>query len=282
MIRRLGHMREITDRYDVLLCDVWGVIHNGIAAWPQACAALVEAREAGLVVVLITNSPRPAPAVIRQLDLVGVPANCYDRIVTSGDVTRGLIADGPDQVYFLGPKRDHDILEGLNVRIVDETDAKAVLCTGFFDDERETPADYRALLERFRQRDLPFICANPDLVVERGDRLVYCAGAIAELYTEMGGETRISGKPHAPIYRAALDAARSRLEKIDTDKVLALGDGLATDVKGALQAGFDVVYISSGIHQNEYGELDNVDEARLAAFLGGHGALPKYWMERLT
>lgn len=282
MAVRINSFRDIANRYDVVLCDVWGVLHNGVAAFSQACEALAEARAKGLTVVLITNSPRPHPGVITQIRGLGVPDSAYDRIVTSGDVTRALIAAGPKKIYFIGSERDLPLLDGLGVEMVSSEDAEIIVCAGFFDDETETPDDYRATLAGLAKRKLPFICANPDLVVERGHRLIPCAGAIAKVYAELGGETRISGKPYVPIYRASLSEAKAVRGGIDLSRVIAIGDGMPTDVKGAQDFGLDVLYISAGIHALEYMNSEKTDETKLTAFLKNEGATPKWWMPRLA
>ncbi|MCD7111092.1 TIGR01459 family HAD-type hydrolase [Rhizobium sp. DKSPLA3] len=282
MAVRINSFRDIASRYDVVLCDVWGVLHNGVAAFRSACDALTEARSRGLTVVLVTNSPRPHPGVIVQIRGLGVPDTAYDRIVTSGDVTRALIAAGPKKIYFIGSDRDFPLLAGLGVDIVASEDAEIIVCAGFFDDETETPDDYRATLSVLARRKLPFICANPDLVVERGDRLIPCAGAIAKLYEDLGGEARIAGKPHKPIYRAALAEARGVRGALEGARVIAIGDGMPTDVRGAQDSGIDVLYISAGIHGAEYMTGEKTDEAKLAAFLKKEGATPKWWMPRLA
>ncbi len=281
-LKRIDALDAISGDYSVILCDVWGVLHNGEAAFAPACEALRAARARGLAVVLITNAPRPFPGVEAQLRALGVPADAYDRIVTSGDVTRDLIAQGPRKVFHLGPDRDLIIYEGLDVDLVDEFEANTVVCTGPFDDDVETPDDYVDMLRRFRARDLPFVCANPDIVVERGDRLVWCAGALARDYGQLGGRTLIAGKPHRPIYVAALRAAGEVLgREIDASDALAVGDGMLTDVKGAAQNGIDVLYVSAGIHAREYGDGHEPDPARLAAFLDKHGHAPVAVMSRL-
>jgi HAD superfamily hydrolase (TIGR01450 family) len=162
----------LAGRYGMILSDVWGVVHNGVRSSPEACAALARARSRGLAVVLITNAPRPHGDVEAQLRSLAVPPDTYDALVTSGDVTRDLIAAGPRRIFHIGSERELTIYEGLDVEFVDEFEADAVVCTGLFDDETETPEDYAEMLRRFRSRDLPFICANPDIVVERGDALV--------------------------------------------------------------------------------------------------------------
>ncbi|MBW9078132.1 TIGR01459 family HAD-type hydrolase [Agrobacterium pusense] len=282
MAHRIQTLGEITDGFDVILSDVWGVLHNGVSAFPDAAIALRSAREAGKTVVLITNSPRPAPGVIAQLRVLGVPDEAYDRIVTSGDVTRGLIAEGPRKVFLLGPQRDMPLLEGLDVEVVGEADADSVVCTGFFDDETETPEDYTEMLKGFIARNVPMICANPDLVVERGERIIPCAGAMAAYYEQLGGEVRIAGKPHAPIYEACLAAAKEVRGAIAKDRVLAIGDGMPTDVKGAIASGLNLLYISGGIHVAEYTLNGQTDEALLNAYLKGQGASPGWWMPRLA
>lgn len=271
----IGSLEEVASRYAVMLCDVWGVIHNGVSAFAAAAAALERARGKGIAVVLITNAPRPSADVIGQLRSLGVPAGAWDAIVTSGDVTRDLIASGPRRLYHLGPDKDLTIYDGLDVDLVDEFEASGVVCTGLFDDDTETPEDYAAALRRFRARDLPFICANPDIVVERGDRLVWCAGALARDYALLGGRTLISGKPHRPIYEAALKAASGILGRyVGANDALAIGDGILTDVKGADDYGIDVLYVSGGIHAKEYGGAGAPNPELLAAFLEAHGRRP--------
>lgn len=280
--RMIASLDDVADGYGALLCDVWGVIHNGIRAFDEASAALIRAREKGLAVVLITNAPRPFPDVEAQLGALGVPGEAYDRIVTSGDVTRDLIAEGLRRVFHIGPDRDLSIYDGLDVDLCEEPEASSVVCTGLFDDETETPDDYADLLQRLRARNLPFICANPDIVVERGDRLIWCAGALARDFSQLGGRTLISGKPHRPIYEAALKAAGEVLGRpVGPSEVLAIGDGALTDLKGAIQNDIDALYVSGGIHARDYGETLDPDPARLAAFLDRHGHAPVAVIPRL-
>lgn len=282
MAKRIGSLSEVIGDYDVVLSDVWGVVHNGVEAFQHSCKALAEARAAGATVVLITNSPRPAPGVIQQMRTLGVPDGTYDRIVTSGDVTRHLIAEGPKKVFLLGPERDINLLEGLDVEAVSAQEADCIVCTGFFDDEKEVPEDYTDMLTAFVKRDVPFICANPDLVVERGHRIIPCAGAVAAYYEQLGGKTRIAGKPHTPIYEETLAVARQARGDFPMDRVLAIGDGMPTDVRGALDAGLDLLYISGGIHAAEYTVNGKPDEAILNAWLKSENAAPSYWMQRLA
>ncbi len=281
MAKMIETLAPLAGNYRVLLCDVWGVLHNGMRAFPDAVAALRAARAAGQAVVLVTNSPRPQGGVADQLAMLDVPEDCYDRIVSSGDVTRRLIADGPRRVFHLGPDRDLMIYDGLDVELAEEFEAQAVVCTGMFDDD-ETPDDYAGMLQRFRARNLPFICANPDIVVERGDELIWCAGALARDYARLGGRTEIAGKPHRPIYDAALAAAADVLGRdVARAEALAIGDGILTDIKGASDNGLDVLFVSAGIHAGEYGAPHAPDEARLLAFLERHGYSPVAVIPRL-
>lgn len=282
VLDRIDSLDALSGRYAAILCDVWGVVHNGVSAFAEAHEALARARARGVAVVLITNAPRPHDGVEAQLDLLGVPAGAYDRVVTSGDVTRDLIRDGARRLFHLGPDRDLSLYDGLDVELVEEFEASSVVCTGLFDDDTETPDDYADMLRRLRARDLPFICANPDIVVEKGDRLIWCAGALARDYALLGGRTMIAGKPHRPIYEAALKAAGEVLGRpVAASEVLAIGDGVLTDVKGAEANGIDVLYVSGGIHAADYGDTLDPDPVLLAAFLEKHGHHPVAIIPRL-
>lgn len=281
-MQHIGTLDELSGGYAALLCDVWGVLHNGIEPYPEAASALIRARGRGLAVVLITNSPRPRADVEQQLAAIGVPDEAWDRVVTSGDVTRDLIREAPRKVFHLGPERDLGLFEGIDIELVEEFEAAAVVCTGLFDDEHETPELYADLLARLRSRNLPFICANPDIVVERGERLIWCAGALARDYARLGGRTFISGKPHRPIYEAALRAAAEVAGRsVERADAVAIGDGVLTDVKGAADNGIDVLYVSGGIHARDYGDPDRPDVAMLSAFLEKHGHRPVAVIPRL-
>jgi len=278
----LSGLGEVAGRYPVIFSDIWGVLHNGEQAFVDSAAALTRARQEGAAVILITNAPRPKAEIVGQLNALGVPGSSWDRIVTSGDVTRDLIANGPRRIFHLGPDRDLVLYDGLEVEVVEEPEADAVVCTGFFDDETETPEMFGDMLRRFRSRDLPFICANPDIVVERGDRLIWCAGALARDYGLLGGRTLIAGKPFRPIYDAAMREAVEVLARdVQVREVLAIGDGMLTDVKGAADYGFDILYISGGIHAREYGDQRGADLSQLAEFLDRHGRSPIGVMHRL-
>jgi HAD superfamily hydrolase (TIGR01450 family) len=282
MVERIGNLTDVIGGYDVVLSDVWGVVHNGVEAFQHSCKALAAARAAGATVVLITNSPRPAPGVIEQMKALGVPDGTYDRIVTSGDVTRHLVAEGPKKVFLLGPERDLNFFDGLDIEIVDKDEAECIVCTGFFDDEKEVPEDYTDMLTAWVKRDVPLICANPDLIVERGHKMIPCAGAVAAYYEQLGGKQRVAGKPHRPIYEEALAIAREERGDFDKARVLAIGDGMPTDVRGALSQGLDLLYVSGGIHVAEYTVNGETDEAILKAWLKSENAAPKYWMPRLA
>jgi len=282
--RLIEHFSTLVASYDIVLSDVWGVVHNGVAAYPEAGEALARFRAGGGTVVLVSNSPRPGEPVKRQLDHFGVIREAYDGIVTSGDVTRGVLSERPGaNVLHIGPPRDLSIFDGLDIHFTTLAAADCVVCSGLFDDEVETAEDYRDLLGQLRARRLPMICANPDVVVERGDRLVYCAGAIADLYVTMGGEVLYAGKPHRPIYDLALkECAARRGAPCDLTRVLAIGDSVRTDFKGALAIGVDCLFVTAGIHAEELGGHDRPDLAALAAMFAEAGELPPAIMRRLV
>ncbi len=267
----------------MLLCDVWGVVHNGVESFPVACDALMRARSQGKTVVFITNAPRPGDAVMRQIDKLHVPRESYDAIVSSGDVTRGVIAERAGQSLFhLGPERDHSIFTGLNVRFAPLESADYVICSGLNDDEVETPDDYRATFELMLKRKLLMVCGNPDMVVERGPRLVYCAGALADLYATMGGEVLYAGKPYRPIYDMALAKAEKVAgKKTKLARVLAIGDSVRTDLKGAHAAGVDFLFVTSGIHAEELGGREQPDTSALNATFTAAGGMPVAVMRQL-
>lgn len=273
----------LAPRYDVILSDVWGVTHNGIAATPEACDALVRFREGGGTVVLITNAPRRGFAVEKQLVHFGVPKDAYDDIVSSGDVTCGEIAGRPGQsIFHLGPQRDISIFDGLGAVFAPVEQADYVVCTGLFHDDGETPDDYRGLIATMRQRGMPMICGNPDVVVERGDQLVYCAGAIADIYAHAGGDVLYAGKPYRPIYEMAVKKAEAlRGRSVDSKRVLAIGDSVRTDVKGAQAFGVDCLFVTAGIHAEELGDRDNPDLAALRKIFAAAGVDPAAVMQTL-
>jgi HAD superfamily hydrolase (TIGR01459 family) len=273
--------RNVAPRYDVVLCDIWGVVHDGVTAFADACDALARFRREGGTVILVTNAPRPSEWVARQLDRLHVPADAYDGVASSGDVTRAEVAARGGAVYHIGPERDLSIFHGLDMRFVTVDAADYVVCSGLFDDEKETPEDYRAVIETMRRRELFMVCANPDLVVKRGDTLLYCAGSIADLYRASGGDVLYAGKPYRPIYDAALAAAAQvRGVAARPSRTLAIGDSLRTDITGAAAMGIDGLFVIGGIHAEELGREGRV--AALAAMFAGAGITPKTVTERLV
>ena len=280
----IPHFSRLAPDYDVVLSDVWGVVHNGLAAFPPACDALMRARARGIAVVLITNAPRQSEVVARQLDRLHVPREAYDAIVSSGDVTRNALQQHSGQSMFhIGPERDRSIYSGLNLRFAPLEEADFVICSGLDDDDVETPDDYRARLEIMIKRKLFMVCGNPDVVVERGDKLVYCAGSIADLYATMGGEVLYAGKPYRPIYDLALEKAKiSAGREIPRTRVLAIGDSVRTDLKGARTAGIDFLFVTAGIHAEELGGRDNPDAKALTATFAAAGDMPKAVMRNLV
>ena len=282
--RIIDHFAALAPGYDVVLSDVWGVVHNGVAAYPEAGEALSRFRARGGTVVLISNSPRPGKPVTRQLDHFGVIREAYDGIVTSGDVTRNILGERPGAgVFHIGPERDHSIFDGLDMRFTTLEEADCVVCSGLFDDEVETADDYREILSKLKTRNLMMVCANPDVVVERGDRLVYCAGAIADLYGSMGGEVIYAGKPYRPIYDLALhECAARRGAPCDLSRVLAIGDSVRTDFKGALALGIDCLFVTAGIHAEELGGHEAPDMTALGSIFASTDTLPKAVMRKLV
>ncbi len=269
-LRFVEHLRDLVGGVDVVLSDIWGVVHNGLVAFPEACEALRAARLQGSTVILITNAPRPADSVQRQLRKLGVSDDAYDAIVSSGDLTRGFVAERAGQsMFWLGPERDNSIYRGLDAVFAPLDRADYIVCTGPFDDETESAEDYRAMMGEARARNLTLVCANPDIVVERGDRLIYCAGAIAELYRNLGGDVIFYGKPHRPIYDRAMAIARSRRNAATpASRVLAIGDSVRTDLAGAHGFGIDCLFVTRGIHADEFEGIDRLDAAAVKELFG--------------
>jgi HAD superfamily hydrolase (TIGR01459 family) len=267
----IAGLAEISDRYDAVLCDVWGVIHNGRESFADACAALTRFQETRGPVVLISNAPRPARDVVGQLRALGVPDSAWSGFVTSGDATRQALAErAPGPAWAIGPARDASLYDGAGVAFAETPEEAAfVSATGLFDDEVETPEDFRARLTVCAARGLLMICANPDIVVQRGDKMIYCAGSLAALYETLGGRVLMAGKPYAPIYAAAYaEVERLAGRPLSKDRMLAIGDGLPTDVKGAANEGLPILFIASGIHAADTLTADGrLHPDRLAALL---------------
>ncbi|MEZ5958166.1 MAG: TIGR01459 family HAD-type hydrolase [Hyphomonadaceae bacterium] len=284
MTRIISSVDEVVENYDAILCDVWGVLHNGRTAYPAACAALQRVRGAGKAVVLITNVPKPRGPIPAQLDRAGVPRDAWDAIVTSGDATRAeLAARAPGPVYRIGP-RDYDrqLWEGLSLAEAPLSEARFIGISGLNRDD-ETPADYADVLREARARDLEMICANPDIIVQFGDRMIWCAGAIARDYTAIGGKVVMAGKPFAPIY----DLARNELapllgKRVTPPSILCIGDGIPTDVAGANAQQMDSLFIASGMHGETLWSGGKLDPAKVNAALAAENASATYAMASLA
>ncbi len=271
----ISGLGQISEQYDAALVDIWGVIHNGRDAFPEAIEALQRFRQERGPVVLISNSPRPSIAIPAQFDEVGVPHNIYDAIVTSGDATIDELARrAPGPALKLGPKRDDRLYENLALNFVELKDAAFITCTGLLDDENETPDDYTDLLGEARELNLPLVCANPDIKVKRGDKMIYCGGALAQYYEDMGGEVIYAGKPHDAIYRLSRTwLAELAGYDIDRSKVLAIGDNIQTDLLGAQLQNYDALFVADGL---DAGNADAV-----ANLLEKHDIYVKYMLSSL-
>ena len=268
--RLISGLSEIADHHDALICDVWGVIHDGQAHHPQAADALFKFKEKHGPVVLLTNAPRVPDEVAAQCRSYGLPDGCYDAIVSSGGAARDELARRSAArtlpLYYIGPDRDLTMIQGLDIVRTDIGEAEVVLAIGLVDDMTETPADYTARLEAMKARGLTMLCANPDLVVHRGEKLVYCAGSLAQAYEGMGGDVIYYGKPHLPVYAAALAAAGN------PKRPLAVGDGLYTDIRGANAAKLDVLFIADGVHGEDIQPYTDIHLSNLFARFGAHAA----------
>ena len=284
-IRQIEGLGEISRGFDAILCDIWGVVHNGVSAFPPASQALAAFRKQGGAVVLITNAPRPSTRIESQLLRLGVLPEAFDAVVTSGDVAVGIIAERiGEPILHIGPARDLSLFEPIagaaseRPKLVGLDEASYAVCTGLRNDETETPEDYEEELSAMAARAMTMLCANPDIVIHRGDKLIYCAGALARRYEELGGSVIYAGKPFAPIYELALKLAeQARGGEVDKDRVLAIGDGMKTDIAGAARAGFDTLFVTHGIHRSAlHGEtLDEpADPAELKRLYDEHSLWP--------
>ncbi len=272
----LSSIAGLAGSYSVWLCDIWGVMHNGETPFPDAVHACLRFRAEGGLVLLLSNSPRPSEPVMSQLNGIGVPDTAYDAIVTSGDATRNLMSEKPGQrVFHLGPERDRPLFEGLDVKLVDLEEAEYVLLSGLYDDLSETPDDYADLLAQIKLRGLAMICANPDLQVERGSRLIYCAGALGAAYEKIGGEVVYPGKPHKPIYDLALARiAGLKGAKVPRGEILCIGDGLRTDMAGAFAARMDALYVASALHIDGANSNTPLEASTVSALFRESGIKP--------
>lgn len=284
MTQIITSLADIANRYDVLLVDLWGCVHNGITAYDEAVAALKGFRKGGGTVVLLTNAPRSRHEVAKQLERFKVPQEAYDSIATSGDSARAALFQGAvgEKVWFMGQPFDEtffepmDLIENpVNIQRVDLEDADGIVCCGPFDPHAD-PAVNRPQFLYAKQKGLKLLCANPDIVVDRGETREWCAGALAQLYTEMGGESLYFGKPHPPIY----DLARRRLAALDKDidpsRVLAIGDGILTDIAGAMGEDIDALFITGGLAAQETGTQTQPDPEQLEQYLAKAGAAPQF------
>ena len=288
-------LADLTGRYDAVFCDLWGCLHNGKTAYPAAVAALQGFRATGGKVVLLTNAPRPKSSVIKQLDGLNVPRDAYDLVVTSGDAAQmGMLSGAVGRkVHFIGAPKDEpfftDFAEDLAayaatqppITRVPLNEAEGIVCTGLKDDLTETPDDYRATLLMAKTLGLPMLCANPDIIVDLGDRRLYCAGALAQAYEQMGGQTLYFGKPHPPIY----DLARRRLAEAGAPadpQVLCIGDGISTDIQGGTGEGLDTLFITGGLEADRFGaDVEQPEQGLLDDWLEGKELSPTFAMGRL-
>ncbi|KIC50358.1 TIGR01459 family HAD-type hydrolase [Tateyamaria sp. ANG-S1] len=284
MAQIISALSEISDHYDALFVDLWGCVHNGVKALPEAVAALQAYRAKGGKVVLVTNSPRPRAGVQKQLVHFGVPDDAWDTIATSGDSARAAMFRGivGSKVYFIGQPGEEKFFQPIGVikdpvqiDMVPLNEAEGIVCTG----PRDPMADPDVMRPEFlmaKQLGLKLLCANPDIVVDRGEVREWCAGALAKLYTEMGGESLYFGKPHPPIY----DLARRRLAELDVDvpdsSILAIGDGVLTDIAGAMGEDIDSLFISGGLAAAETKTSHQPDPDALSAYLEKETSAPTF------
>ena len=283
--RIIDSLSEISSDYDAIFCDLWGCYHNGIEPYEAAVQACTDFRQQGGVVILLTNAPRPAGSVKSLLDGMGAPEESYDQIVSSGAACQAALTDGDHGSAFLyvGPERDLHILTDVGLEPVAEDDADAILITGLRDDMTETPEDYAEDIAFWVTRGLPMLCANPDIIVDRGEQRSWCAGAIARDYERAGGDVAWFGKPHQPIYdrcHAVLSDLAGR--EVPKDRILAIGDGILTDVPGGIKAGLDTLFVTGGLSSTEFGpDVEHPQQAPLDQFLTEQSLTPRFAMGRL-
>jgi HAD superfamily hydrolase (TIGR01459 family) len=284
MTQIISTLADISDQYDALFVDLWGCVHNGYTPFPGAVSALTDYRARGGKVVLVTNAPRHRTAVEKQLGKIGVPRDAWDAIATSGDSARYAMFMGAvgEKVYFVGQPHDLTFFDPLSIvedaapiERVELAQATGIVCTGPTDPLAD-PSVWRPEFLDAKVRGLKLLCANPDIVVDRGETREWCAGALAQLYTEMGGESLYFGKPWPPIY----DLARRRLAAlghwVDDSRILAIGDGIGTDVRGAIGEDIDCLFISGGLAAEETRTDGDPDPVALKAYLSEFEMDPKY------
>ena len=245
----ISGLSEIADNYDALICDIWGVLHNGRAPFDGVDAALKNFRQKGGKTLLLSNAPRPGDSALKRLDTIGNSRDGFDDILTSGDTVRALMNEMAlegQKVCHIGPEKDADLVAGLDVEFTDEDNADAILFSGMYDDMVETPDDYADMLARFKARGLPLLCPNPDRTVQFGDKVIFCAGAVAEKYENLGGEVVWIGKPYPRVYDRAMTVL-SEMTGLEKPRILAIGDGPKTDIPGAEAAGIDALFIGGGL-----------------------------------
>lgn len=277
-------LADISDRYDAVFCDLWGCVHNGVTAFPEAVEALRAFRAKGGKVVMLTNAPRARAEVAKQFDQFNVPDDCWDTIATSGDSARAAMFRGVigEKVWFMGLESDLPFFEPLKIiedpvaiERVPLEEATGIACLGPFDAHAD-PEVNRPQFLYAKQKGLKLLCANPDIVVDRGERREWCAGALARLYQEIGGESLYFGKPHPPIY----DLARRRLDEIGADipdsRVLCIGDGVLTDVRGAMGEDLDCLFITGGLAAAETKTDRQPDAEALEVYVAKELVSPTY------
>ena len=286
MTEIIQSLADISNRYDAVLCDVWGCFHNGVRPYLAAEQALTAFRAAGGCAVLLTNAPRPEDAVLKQLRAMKADEGAWDAIASSGGAARDSVRNGDwgKKVHHIGtPGRDDAFFDGAGVEKVRMEDAESIVCTGLRNDRTETPADYEDELTEAKLRGLKFLCANPDLVVDVEDERRYCAGALAMLYREKGGDVTEYGKPHPQIYdyaRRVIAKASGRV--VSDDRILCIGDGIRTDVAGAIGEGLDCLFVSGGLAAAECGpDVENPVLEKVETYLAGHQLSPRYTIGRL-
>jgi HAD superfamily hydrolase (TIGR01459 family) len=280
----LTGLSDLASRYDAVLSDVWGVVHNGVEAFPSAVEALSEYRKAGGKVVFITNAPRPSGPIVEMLDRLGVHRQAYDAIVSSGDATRAMIAKYAGRaIHHVGPATDDDALyEGLDIRRASAEEAEVVVVTDL-DTDDDTPEMYRERAKLWLNRKLPMICANPDRVVEHGDKIIYCGGALGDLYAAMGGMVLMAGKPYQPIYEEAFRLAEEAAGRpLDKARVLAIGDSVRTDATGAAKFGVDLLFVTGSIHAAELDAFGKPDPQAIVDLVAPSRAHMAGFLPRLS